>query len=349
MAANLDYKADGTASVLSVKEDMWHREGTVLANAPTRAEAMEIAGLDFEVDLRPLTTTREVSEGDTIEFEVPSHRAVVRNDRSVSLGVVGPSYHALQNEDAFATLDPILDAGIATIETAGALREGRDVWMQVGLTLTLPGVFYTGEVKPYLLISNNHAGERKAQVQHTARRVVCENTLNFAHAAAAEGIDRAIKVGHRRHVKVNTVKAVADMVATLTKNFTLIAGQYEALRNRFLTEVQFDRYVLDVLAPMPAKPENVASKGNIAVAAWERASDRALAKRTRLVELWDNGDGHTGDHSAWEAYNAATQSIDHDGDLWKVNDDASRLASLWQGQLGKAKQAVMDSLYSFSV
>jgi phage/plasmid-like protein (TIGR03299 family) len=334
--------------VLSVREDMWHREGTVLANAPTRREAMEIAGLDFEVDLRPMTTTNEIREGETVDVEVPNFRAAVRTDRSTVLGVVGPSYHALQNDDAFATLDPLLDAGLAEIATAGSLREGRDVWMQVGLNLTLPGVFYTGEVKPYVLLSNNHAGERKAQVQHTAQRVVCKNTLGFAHTRAAKGIDFAIRVGHRANVKSNTAKAVADLLATLTANFSIIAEQYEALRNRFLTEEQFAAHVLDVLAPLPEKPENVTSKGNIAVAAWERASDRAVAKRTRLVELWDAGDGHTGDHSAWEAYNAATQSIDHDADLWKV-DGESRLASLWQGQLGKAKQAVLLELYDLSV
>lgn len=348
MAAELDYKADGTAAVLSVKEDMWHREGTVLAEAPQRPEAMEIAGLAYEVELRPLQAICEVREGETIEVKVPNYFATVRTDRNGVLGVVGPSYTPLQNEAAFSTLDPILDAGIASIETAGALREGRDAWMMVSLKLDLPGVFRDGEVKPYLLISNNHSGERKALVQHTAVRVVCANTLGFAHRNAAAGIDNAIKVFHRANVKSATAKAVADMIETLTANFSIIASQYEKLQQRFLSEEEFSLNVLDVLAPLPEAPVGErATKNRIATAAWEKASERANKKRDRLSQLWTDGDGHTGDRSAWEAYNAATQSIDHDADLWKVDGD-SRLASLWQGQLGKAKQSVFDSLYAIA-
>ncbi|HEY7235477.1 MAG TPA: DUF932 domain-containing protein [Gemmatimonadaceae bacterium] len=349
MAAELDYKANGVAAVLSVKQDMWHREGTVLENAPTRPDAMEIAGLNYEVDLRPMEAVCEVREGETVNVEIPNHFASVRTDRNQVLGVVGPSYRILQNEDAFATLDPILDAGIATIETAGALRNGADVWMQVGLNLSLPGVFRTGEVKPYLLLSNNHNGRKKAQVQHTCQRVVCANTLGYAHRQAAEGIDHAIRIFHRANVKSATAKAVAEMVETLTVNFSLIAGQYEKLQQRFLTEEEFAAAVLDVLAPLPTKPTGErATKNNIATAAWEKATERANVKRDRLVQLWDEGDGHVGDRSAWEAYNAATQSLDHDRDLWKVADEGSVLASLWEGQLGKAKQSVMDSLYAIS-
>jgi phage/plasmid-like protein (TIGR03299 family) len=309
---------------------------------------MEIAGLDWEVELRPMEAVCEIREGETVNVPVPSAFAAVRNDRSQVLGVVGPSYTPLQNEDAFATLDPLLDAGIASIETAGALRMGRDVWMQVALHLDLPGVYRSGEVKPYLLISNNHSGERKAQVQHTSRRVVCANTLGFAHRAAATGIDHAIRVLHRANVKSETAKAVAAMVATLTANFTTIAAQYELLLGRFLSEEEFTVNVLDLLAPLPDKPEgDRATKNRIATAAWEKATARAERKRDRLSTLWVDGDGHTGDHSAWEALNAAVQSIDHDADLWKVEGE-SRLSSLWQGQLGKAKQAVTDSLYELA-
>lgn len=348
MAHQLDFKADGVAAVLSVKKDMWHNEGTILENAPSRRDAMEIAGLDWEVELRPMEAVCEIREGETLNVNVPNFYATVRDDRHSVLGVVGASYTPLQNEDAFATLDPLLDAGIASIETAGALRQGRDVWMQVGLNLSLPGVFRSGEVKPYLLISNNHSGERKAQVQHTCQRVVCGNTLGFAHRNAAAGIDHAIRVLHRANVKSETAKAVAAMVETLTDNFTIIAAQYELLRGRFLAEEEFTVNVLDLLAPLPEKPDGErATKNRIATAAWEKAYARAETKRDRLSMLWVEGDGHVGDHSAWEAYNAATQSIDHDADLWKVEGD-SRLASLWQGQLGKAKQAVMDSLYAIS-
>src|SRR5437588_7703151 len=109
MAAELDRRADGVAAVLSVKQDMWHNEGTILENAPTRPEAMEIAGLNYEVELRPMEAVCEIREGETLNVTVPDFRASVRTDRNQVLGVVGSSYEVLQNEAAFSTLDPLLD------------------------------------------------------------------------------------------------------------------------------------------------------------------------------------------------------------------------------------------------
>jgi phage/plasmid-like protein (TIGR03299 family) len=344
----LDKHENGVATVFSVKEDMWHREGIVIAEAPSRAKAMELAGHNFEVETRPLEAVVEVREGETINLAVPDAFATVRTDRNKVLGVVGRTYTPLQNADAFATLDPILEAGIATLETGGTLREGKDVWMQVRLSLDLPGVFNTGEVVPFLLVANNHSGERKASVSVTPQRVVCRNTLGIAFNRGSLGMDRALRVFHRANVKSRTTEAVAQIVAELTTSFTIVARQYDALRQRFLSEEEFSSHVLDVIAPLPEKPEGErASKNRIATAAWEKAAARAQAKRDRLSTLWVDGDGHTGDHSAWESYNAAVQSIDHDADLWKVEGD-SRLASLWQGQLARTKQTVLDSLYALT-
>jgi len=346
MAHELDFKANGTAAMFSVKETPWHRLGEVLAEAPTFEEAMEKGGLNFEVETTPLRTLVPVNEtGDTIEVEVPNHRAVVRMDRKTVLGVVGPSYRVLQNRDAFRVLEPLVDSGLASIETGGTLRKGRDVWMQTIWNISDPFVreILGTEVKPYVLISNNHSGDRQVDLRETPQRVVCANTLGFA---LGDKMTRAIKVPHRANVKERVVTAAEELFATVTARYVKIAEQYAALKATVLEEEMYEMLVLDVIAPLPDASKVNERKDNIAKAAFERATARAEAKRKRLTYLWENGDGHTGDHSAWEAYNSATQSLDHDLELWGGKVD--QLESMFDGGIARDKQAVIDALVGYA-
>lgn len=344
MAHELDTRENGIASIFSVKETPWHSLGTILKAAPKFIDAMELGGLNFNVDLRPMKALVPVNDsGDTIEVDVPENFAVVRDDRKSVLGVVGPSYRVLQNAEAFGVLEPLLDAGLASLETGGTLREGRDVWMMVRFNIDDAKVreVFGKEVVPFGLISNNHNGSRKVVLQETPIRVVCANTLGMALGAKGA---KAITVRHTANVKVNVVDAAKELFATLTTRYVTIANQYEALKLMRLTERKFEKLVLDVVAPLPEAPTGErATKNKIATAAYDRALARAEEKRSSLTELWTAGDGHTGDHSAWEAYNAVTQSVDHDGEMWKAGN---RLEALFDGGLADTKQKALESLFA---
>lgn len=343
MAHELDVRSNGTAAMFSVIETPWHKLGTILAAAPSFRDALELGGLDFDVELRPLTTTFEIAGGDSVEIAVPDHRAVVRTDRMNAdgvLGCVGSSYHVLQNRDGFSVLEPLLDAGVASLETGGALRGGRDVWMMVRFNIDNARVreVLGDEVLPFGLISNNHDGSRQVTLKNTPIRVVCANTLGMALRRGTRG---EIKVRHTANVASRTVDAARELFASLTADYVEIANQFEAMKSRFLSQEEFTAAVLDVLAPLPAAPKE--RKDNIAKAAQERATARAMEKRNRLSDLWVNGDGHTGDCSAWEAMNGAVQSLDHDEHIWKADD---RIASLFDGTLATAKTQVTNSVYA---
>jgi phage/plasmid-like protein (TIGR03299 family) len=337
----------GKKAMFAVNGDVWHDEENSVAinHAPTMAEALELGGLNFKVELQSMKALIPVNEGrDTIEVDVPEQRAVVRMDRNEVLGVVGPSYHVLQQADAFAPLEPLVDAGLATLETGGTLRGGRDVWMLVKFDMSrsekIQSVF-GGEVLPYGLISNNHVGARKVTIQETPIRVVCANTLGFA----LRNISRGVQVRHTTNVKQRTVEAAETLFGEIVSRYEVVADQYAALKATILSEELFKRLVLDVAAPLPEASKVKERADNIAKAAFEKATARAEEKRNRLTYLWTNGDGHQGDASAWEAYNAATQSFDHDAELWGAKN---RMESLFDGQLAKSKQAVIESLVGFA-
>ncbi|HEU0299190.1 MAG TPA: DUF932 domain-containing protein [Longimicrobium sp.] len=343
MAHELTFN-NGGAEMFSVRQTPWHREGHVLTAAPTYAEALRLAGLDFEVEMRPAYARKTTDDGD--EYFVPSDtaRLVIRTDNEKELGSVGNWYTPLQNADAFRVLVPLLDAGILELETGGSLRDGADVWLLAKFNLDRFGPVvrevFADEVVPFGLIANNHNGRRGVLLQLTPIRVVCANTLGMAEAGARNG--RAITVRHTQGVEAGVVAAAETLFKGIVERYEVVAAQYRTLKAVALEEAEFRRMVLDVIAPHPLENPRFNPDGMMARSVVERAE----RKRTELTRLWTAGDGHTGDHSAWEAYNAATQALDHNADLWPTRGGVWRTASLLDGQLGTMKMEVLNGLVS---
>ena len=93
----------GKANVFVVKEPAWHGLGTVVQEAVTAEEAIQLAGLDFDVIKQPV-----LYEVNGEVREVPHNHAIVRSDNSDVLGVVGDVYTPLQNREAFKFFDALV-------------------------------------------------------------------------------------------------------------------------------------------------------------------------------------------------------------------------------------------------
>ena len=95
--------------------------------------------------------------------------------------------------------------------------------------------------------------------------------------------------------------------------------------------------MLDVAAAVPTELDRAGLTPR-----QQTARARIVARRNRLTQLWDEGAGHAGDHSMYEAYNATAESIDHDADLWRVR--GPRTGALLDGRLAEVKNRVLAGL-----
>lgn len=332
MAHELDRNTrTGRLAYFGVKETPWHGEGFTVDTPPSFDEALRLAGADYDVELRPILA--ELAPG--MYLNSPTGQAVIRMDRTEVLGVVGDAYTVIQNREAFEVLTPLIDSGVATIETGGTLREGADAWLLVKFDVNDPVVreVLADEVVPYALVSSNHTGRRGVTVMETPIRVVCANTLGAAHG----GQGRAVNVRHRANGRVRLVDAANEFFAGISERYVGIAQSFAALKSRILTVQEFTASVLDVVAPLPTDEESTR---------FGSMMDRAENRRDALTLAWTGGKGHVGDHSAWEAYNAAVEVLDHDAELFKVR--GSRVASLISGPLHESKTAVLNALVTLS-
>ena len=155
----------------SVREVPWHGLGTIVQEAPTSADALHLAGLDWVVEQRPV-----IVDG----LEVPNYKANVRNSDNSVLGIVTDRYRIVQNTEAFDFTDSLIGEEVR-YETAGSLRKGKTIWL---LAKMPEQKILDDKFDPYICFSNSHDGTGAIKVCMTPIRVVCNNTLNLALGSA---------------------------------------------------------------------------------------------------------------------------------------------------------------------
>ena len=183
-------------TMFSVRETPWHGLGRIVMDAPASRDALELAGLDWQVESRNIYS----GTGSVI----PGYRANVRSTDDAVLGVVSDRYRIVQNEEAFQFTDDLLGEGV-TYETAGSLQGGKKVWMLAKLPEKY--IIAGDEVTPYLVFFNSHDGSSGVKVAMTPVRVVCQNTLNLA-------LGTAKRIWTARHTE-NVLLRVQDARETL--------------------------------------------------------------------------------------------------------------------------------------
>lgn len=159
----------------------WHNLGIIVEEAPTSADAIRLAGLDWRVEQKPLF----LEDGTKIE----GNFANVRSSDNKPLGIVGNKYKIVQNSDAFEFTDALLGEGVR-YETAGSLKDGKVIWLLAKMPETVE--ILGDKVEPYMVFTNTHDGSGAVRVCMTPIRVVCNNTLNMA-------LGRAKRVWSARH------------------------------------------------------------------------------------------------------------------------------------------------------
>ena len=186
MSANVE-------TMFYTREKPWHGMGTRVETAPTSAEALKLAGLDWTVEPAPVFFMEYDGVFGHSMAELPGYVANVRSSDGHPLGVVSDSYKIVQNVDAFAFTDNLI-GGDVRYETAGSLAGGKRVW----LLARLPETEIVGDkLEQYLVFTNTFDGSGAVRIACTPVRVVCQNTLNVALNSAK----RSWSVRHTMNVE----------------------------------------------------------------------------------------------------------------------------------------------------
>ncbi len=187
MAHKIDMTT-GQAAFVSYQQTAWHGLGEVFQTELTAQQALQATRLNFIVHKSP--NIHRLPDGtDIISTE---SFFTYRDDTMGILGTkLGAQYTPLQNIDAFNFVDDILTQGNAIIESAGALNDGKRVFITLKMSDAI--MAKRGDtINQYIVIANSHDGSLAITALVTNVRVVCNNTLT----AAMQGAKDTIKVRH---------------------------------------------------------------------------------------------------------------------------------------------------------
>ena len=226
MSANVE-------TMFYTREKPWHGLGVRVEEAPASADALRMAGLDWEVLQEAIYT----NAGDKIS----GYKANVRSTDRKVLGVVTDRYKVIQNAEAFEFTDSLLGSGVR-YETAGSLSDGKKVW----LLARLPREYIIGgeRISPYLVFSNTHDGSGAVRVAVTPIRVVCNNTLNLALDSAK----RSWSMVHTGDIK-GKIQEAKDTLFMAEEYMDNLGKEFERLRKIQMSDEQVKDFI-ELLLPL---------------------------------------------------------------------------------------------------
>lgn len=176
------YDVNKVASMGTERKMYFEGIGVNVQNASSLETAINVSGLNFNVNKQPLQFTTQVPQqlgNQTILVNVPhpypNQYATVRTDTLEPLGIVGKDYQILQNIEAFDFLDSLV--GEAKFETAGLYGNGAKSFITMS---TEPMKILDDNIAPYILFTNSFDGSGAVKVMFTPIRVFCSNCLVLA-------------------------------------------------------------------------------------------------------------------------------------------------------------------------
>ena len=290
-------------SMMYVGDTPWHGLGTAIPEDKKISvrEAIVAAKLNWQVNLRHVFTDHPKGG----KLGILDQYAVYRTSDDAFLGMVGPDYVPLQNEQALGWFQPFLDAKEATLETAGSLKGGRQVWALAKIRDGNMDVSNNDPVSHYILLSNAHDGSVAVRVGFTPIRVVCNNTLTLAIGSKASQL---LKVRHSRNLHVN-LELIRETMKVARHEFSATVEQYRQLHRRGIDVAGLEKYVRVVFS----LPED---KGGTELI-------------PNIIYLFERGRGNQeAGRTYWGAYNAVTEYLNY----FRGRSQDNTLSSLWFGE-----------------
>ena len=322
-------------------DEPWHGLGVEVPATLTPLEMQEAASLDWTVSKRPSYTidAPEWSEDvGLIQADKTFH--IVRDSDNQILSHCGKDYIPIQNEDVFKFFKRFTEAGHMTMETAGSLKNGGEIW---GLPKISEDFELVGEdqIKGYLLINQPHIVGRSMIIKLTPIRVVCNNTLTFALGSAGA----SFRIPHVKAFGDEAIRAAEEALGLSGERMAEFKEAATFLTKKKAKHSDFLEYVGEVYQPtmiadyrrdqelkaqgkligeLPPLVENFNKYPNLAVEALKHAPGASL-KSSRGT--W------------WGALNAITYVEDH---LHESEIPGNTLHSAWFGAAANRKSRALD-------
>jgi len=311
----------------SKNRSAWVRGGTAV-EATSAASAATQAGLNWTVRTAPLlaeaTPLLIDTEGVTpaTYIDITKKQAIIREDNSTVIGIVGSKYKMVQNMEVFNALDTLIDAGDARYAAAGEYNGGANIWM----VLELPqGVNVANDPHAaFLLVKTSHDGSSSVVIKPIIERLFCANQVNGLISNKNGNRNRKYnEYTYRMSHTTNQELSIADIRNITNLTYTAIAD-YQLVANNLLSKDMTREQTLNFFKQVWALPSTVEDKPYDLLTRGER-KQQTIAKDARAKAWAIYSESETQENirgTAFGAWQAVIEYADH-----HASGGAERLAA----------------------
>ena len=280
----------GKSPVFDVRGFGW--EGISVPVPNNVAQALEFGHLNWLVEKRPVTVDGKLVKGRVANVRTDIPQKDTDEYHPGVLEIVGSKYQIVQNFEAYAFVQDVLNTNTVRLERAGSFNGGKVVFLQASTR----GITIGGEpIQPYLTFVNSHDGSGKVKVFITSIRIGCRNTLAVAIGTAP----RVWAVQHTKSVteQLKAAQASMNFIGRYLSAFPMFA---ERMIETPISDAQF-AVIANTLFPIPEKTEKN-------VKAWETATENHANFEIIYDETHDLEPLRG---TAWGVYNAYSDFVSH--------------------------------------
>jgi len=252
------------------------------------SEVIDLAGLNWNV--KQADVQFYTPNGVQVD---PRHKMNYRDDNNKPLGIVGTSYRVLQNNKMFQFLDSVVGSMDAIYVNAGSFKGGRKVYIQA----KLPGYIKFDNDQDIgeklLTFISSHDGSMAVQTLFTPIRIICQNTIIMAlkEGMNQTSIRHTISMGSKLNIAKQALNVVNGQVSIL-----------EQLSRKLIDKPFSDSELKELIernGMVPKADEKSTRSNNI------------VNSVLRGFHYGQGSEFQSSKNTAWGAYNAVTEYVDH--------------------------------------
>ena len=313
----------GIDSMMYTAQAPWQGIGHSLEGAVTWEEAIEKAGLNWQVAMKPIFIERHLTSplggingSPVVSYhKVPNRFACTRRDTGDVFGVFGKGYQPLSGEDLGKFPAALVAAGEAVFHSGGSLNGGARRWLYLQLpsTLQVSNTAGRGGIVPDvldrgILVTDSLDGSSALGVRFMTVRQRCCNTIQ-----GIVGGRRGFQFKGRHTInlmgRVNEAREILGLEEAYSQMLQL---GIDRLAQEAMDKTQLNEFLVQLFG-QEEDPEAIGA--------------RIQNQMDRVGDLFYNGMGNVGE-TRWDALNAVTEFVDHHRG---PDDQSKRLNAAWFG------------------
>ncbi len=316
----------------------WHGLGIEVAPDLTPEEMLKAAQLEWTVTKRPAYTLTDPQwHEDVGVMQADGHHFITRDSDNRILSHCGDDYIPIQNEDIFKFFKKFTQAGHMTMDTAGSLRDGAEIWglAKIAADFKLAG---GDEVKGYLLINQPHVAGKAMTIKFTPIRVVCNNTLTMALADGGA----AFRMPHIKEFDTSVQSAAEEALGLSERRVKEFQEQAEFLASKQFKSESLMNYIAELYQPsILVEKAKAANDDFIIQEHFNKTSELVLSS----VDLSPGASMKSAKGTWWGALNGATYVEDHQRRSTAVGNS---LHSAWFGAAANRKAKALNKALEYA-